>query len=272
MSTSPPFYLTGIAIWSPGYRDARAFASGAFDPSVDDCTPPWVPPRLLRGTSRLTRMLGEVAARACAHGGADPRTVATIYASAYGELETMVRLLDNIFAGDGQLSPMRFKNSVHNAAAGLGSIGTSNRHFSTALAAGDRSFEAAMIEAWALLREIGGEVVIALADDRFPPPLDARWECKALAVGIALAAERPDRGAIAVLDDLRAESAPVPLPTQFLDRAVDPPLAANGAAHALPLLEAAIRREERRVALAFGVSRPFSLTIRPDTRRALEER
>jgi hypothetical protein len=266
----PPAYLTGIAIWSPGFRDARAFVAGMPDSAADDCSAPWVPPRLLRGTSRLTRMLGEVAAAACSHGGADPKTIATIYASGYGEIETMVTLLETIFAGDGKLSPMRFKNSVHNAAAGLGSIGTSNQHFSTALAAGDRSFEAALIETLALLAESGGEAVISVADDRVPTPLSAQCTWEALAVGLCLSAERPEQGAIAVLEDLRQEREPAPFSAHFLGRPLPAALAANPAAHALPLVEAAVQRQVKRVAAAHGVPRPFSIAIRPDARRAFD--
>lgn len=258
-------YLTGISIWSPGYADARAFVLGEHDDEVVDCANPWVSSRLGRGTSRLTRMLGEAAAVACAHAGVDPRTVSTIYTSSYGEIETMVVLLETIFAGDGQLSPMRFKNSVHNAAAGLGSIGTGNTGFSTALAAGERSFEAAMIEALVLLDERGGTAVIAAADDRLPHPLSLQQAREGLAVGLCLSAEKPAGGSIAVFDDLRQDTDVAAIPTHFVGRGLAPELATNPAAAALPLIEAAIRRESRRVPLAYGSARPFSVRMRPPT-------
>lgn len=264
-----PVWLTGIAIWSPGYASARAFAAGLADPSVTDCDNPWVPSRLGRGSSRLTRMLGEVAARACAHAGADPKFVATVYGSGYGEIETMLALLETIFAGDGQLSPMRFKNSVHNAASGLCAIGTGNTGFSTAIAAGDRSFEASMIEALLLLGERGGEVVVSVADDALPEPLARQCARQPLAVGLCLSSERPGSGAIASLGDLRRREEAVPLRTSFVDRRLDPALATNPAAHALPLLEAAIRKRPGSVPLAMGAPRPFSLELRPDVRDAL---
>ncbi|MDQ3032088.1 MAG: beta-ketoacyl synthase chain length factor [Myxococcota bacterium] len=261
-----PAYVTGLALWSPGHRDLESFVAGARDESVIDCSSPWVPPRLMRGASRLTRMLGEVACSACASGGADPKTVSTIYTSSYGEIETMVILLDAIFAGDGQLSPMRFKNSVHNSASGLGSIGTGNQGFSTALAAGDRSFEAAMIEAMVLLGERGGDAVIAAADDRLPAPLSAQCAREGLAIGMCLRSERPAGGAIAVIDGLQQDDEEVTFGKMFAGRALPDALAINPAAAALPLIDALRAGVERRVTLAYGAARPFSVRVRPDVR------
>ncbi len=258
-----PIFLTGIALWSPGHRDLEAFVAGAEDESVVDCGCPWVPSRLLRGASRLTRMLGHVAAVATDEGKGDPRTISTIYTSSYGEIETMVTLLDAIFAGDGQLSPMRFKNSVHNSASGLGSIGTGNQGFSTALAAGRRSFEAAMIEAFAWLGENGGDLVIAIADDRLPAPLAVQCAREGLAVGLCLRSEPPQEGVIATLDDLRQDDGASSMKSSFLGRALPPRLIENPSAAALPLIEAAMEPRDERISLAFDVPRPFSIRVRP---------
>jgi hypothetical protein len=262
-----PVYLTGIALWSFGYRDLEAFLADARDESVVECSFPWVPSRLLRGASRLTRMLGHVAAAATERGNADPHTIATVYSSSYGEIETMVTLLDAIFAGDGQLSPMRFKNSVHNSASGLGSIGMGNQGFSTALAAGHRSFEAAMIETIALLGETGGDAVISVADDRLPAPLALQCAREGLAIGLCLRSERPKDGAIAIMDDLRQDSEAAPVRASFHGRALSPEIIENPSAAALPLIEASFARREERVPLAFDVARPFSIRVRPDDAR-----
>ena len=68
-------YLHAMSFWSP---------VTSLEPETD-----WVSPRLLRGASRFTRMLLHTAERVVREGGADPKTVATIYGSQYGEIETM---------------------------------------------------------------------------------------------------------------------------------------------------------------------------------------
>lgn len=256
-------HVTGIGLWAPGFRDLDALVRGEADPSVLDCENPWVPSRLGRGTSRLTRILGEVAAQACARGGADPRSCATVYGSALGEFETMVTLLDTIFRGDGQLSPMRFKNSVHNAASGLGSIGQGNRGFSTALAAGARTFEASMIEAIALASAEGGDVVVSVADDALPAPFDALARREGLGVGLCLRSERPASGALAQISGLRVGEATADWPATLRGRAIPDTLRANPTVSALALVEAILGGAAATVALAHAAPHPFVLDVTP---------
>jgi hypothetical protein len=255
-----PIFVTGVALWAPGFASLEAFARGEPDEGVTDPACTWVPARLLRGSSRLTRMFGEAAAQATTAAGRDPKTIATIYTSSYGEIETMVLLLDVIFRGDGQLSPMRFKNSVHNAASGLGSIGQGNTSFSTALAAGDRSFEAGMLEAIALVNAQAGDVVVSAADDVIPAPLGALDARDALSVGVVLSAE-PGPAPLARVEAILPGEGPVPLPREALGRAISERLALNPAAHALPLLDALQSGRRGTVPLAYDVEAPYAIVL-----------
>ena len=264
-----PVVVTGLSLWTPGFASIGAWARGEADPSITDCACEWVPPRLLRGASRFTRMLGEAADQATRDAGADPKTIATVYGSDYGEIETMVVLLDTIFRGDGQLSPMRFKNSVHNAASGLSSIGQGNQSFSTALAAGTRTFEASMLEAMALLEERGGSVVVSVADDVLPEPLLALEGWEALAVGIVLQREADPAKVIATLSDLDVETAIAPRATHFRGRALGDRLRGTTGAAALPLFDALVDQRSGRVSLAPGAEGALSVTLVPGARRAI---
>ncbi len=261
-ATSPTLHLVGVGLWMPGCASWDAFARGEIDASVTEPPCEWVGSRLLRGSSRLTRMLIDVAAQACAAGRADPSTVSTIYSSQFGEVETMVTLLSSIFGGDGQLSPMRFKNSVHNAAGGLASIGTSNRGFSTSLAAAERSFEAALLEAWALVHEHESDVVIAVADDAIPEPIRRDARRTALGVGVCLRAA-PGPGTLATHTALRREDEAAALPSQLAGRLLGAGIAENPASALLPLIAAARGGEPSRVPLAFGAARPYSVLVTP---------
>lgn len=183
--------MIGLGLFSPGYRDVAAWRERAYDPSVQKPKCALVDVRLKRGSSRFANMLGEVVEQAARAAELDVRTIPTFYGSSLGEIETMVTLLRMLYEEEGKLSPNRFKNSVHNAASGLVSIGTVNTAFSTAIAGGARSFEATLIEAWSWLEDEGGAAVLAVGDDRAPEPLDALDDHDALAVGIALAVEGP---------------------------------------------------------------------------------
>lgn len=264
-----PVVVTGLALWTPGYGSLAAWARGEHDESVTDCACAWVPARLLRGASRFTRMLGEAADQATRDASADPKTIATVYGSDYGEIETMVVLLDTIFRGDGQLSPMRFKNSVHNAASGLCSIGQGNQSFSTALAAGKRTFEASMLEAMALLDERGGSVVVSVADDVLPEPLLSLEGWEALAVGIVLAREAEPSHVIATLSELAVDETPTTRATHFRGRPLGERRVPTTAAAALPLFDALIDRRAGRVSLSPGERDALSVSVVPGARHAL---
>ncbi len=257
-----PLFVTGVSLWAPGFPSLAAFMQGTFDAGIDDAACVWVPSRLLRGSSRLTRMFGEAAAQACTAAGRDPKEIATVYTSSYGEIETMVLLLDVIFRGDGQLSPMRFKNSVHNAASGLGSIGQVNTAFSTALAAGPRSVEAGVLEALGLANERGGDVVVSAADDAIPAPLGALDEREGLSVGLVISADAGPSPLARIVRVTQLDEV-VPLPAEVFGRALPPGMRLNPAAHALPLIEALVAKRAGIVPLAYDASAPYAIELSP---------
>lgn len=183
-----PITITGLGIWSPGFADVASWREGRPDPRVVKPACKLVDARLKRGSSRFANSLGEVVEQACAAGGLDVASVPTFYGSSLGEIVTMVSLLRMLCDEEGKLSPNRFKNSVHNAASGLLSIGTQNRGFSTAIAGGSRTFETTLIEAWVYLEDVGGVAVVAVGDDEPPEPLDTLDDHGGLALALALVA------------------------------------------------------------------------------------
>lgn len=249
--------VTGVGRWTPSEEGAEPACA------IADA-------RAKRGTNRITRMLGEVVEQAAADGGADLATVATVYASAWGEIDTMVTLLAQIADGDVGLSPLRFKHSVHNAASGLVSIACGNRSFSTAIAAGDRTVEQGLLEAWALLHEgtpagvraegvgqprVATDVILAVGDDRLPPPLDRYGSYEGFAAALCLTREPGERPVRAWLD------APRPSESARADYALDDDLRENPCAWILPLLDAIAAGDTRTVPLA--EERPMIVTVTP---------
>lgn len=243
-----PLYVTGLGLWSPGFADVSAWREGRPDPEVVKPRCAIVDGRLKRGSSRFANMLGEVVEQAAKEAGLDLATVPTVYGSSLGEIETMVTLLRMLYEEEGKLSPNRFKNSVHNAASGLVSIGTANTSFSAAIAGGERSFEVSLLEAWAYLEVEGGSLILAVADDRPPEPLDRFGRHDALAIGVALSVDAPAVSSTSVprarLSNLRAAEEP-------LDAAAMPEeLARNCAAAGLALVDALLAQRAGPVSFA----------------------
>jgi len=245
--------VTGTALWAPGYPTLEAWRSGEADPEATEPACAMVTPRAKRGTSRVMRMLGEVVEHVAADARIDLSQVPTIYASAWGEIDTMVKLLEQIFDQDPALSPLRFKHSVHNAASGMVSIACDNRGFSTAIAAGRRTFEMGVLEAVGVLEGGADEVVLAVSDDALPPPLDRYGSYEGLAVALVLARDAASDRARALLSPPRVAKvqAPPELPAAYAE---------NPAAWALPLLDALQAGKATTVPLS-GAERPFVVDV-----------
>lgn len=186
-----PMYVAGWGFWSPGYVDAAAWHAGTADPAELVPAPSLLPRRTHARASLLTKMLCGVGAEACRAAGVLPGEVPTIYASALGETGRLLELLATPL--DEQLSPLRFQLSVHNAAAGLASIASGNRGFTTSLSAGADTLCASLWEAAAWLAEHAGEVLLAVGDEGGPVALGSAGYAP-LATALVLSAEhRPGR-------------------------------------------------------------------------------
>jgi hypothetical protein len=177
----------GIEQWAAYGLDAEnpedliAQSHGSFDAAEGRVSTDPLPTALRR---RVTA-LGQKAFKA-AHRLDVPDGARFIFCSRNGEFERTLRILTAL-AGDDPVSPADFSLSVHNALAGLLSIGWRNRTGHTTIAAGAKTFGAGLIEAAACLIERPGEpVLLVYYDDRLPEPYseisDANESCVVLAM------------------------------------------------------------------------------------------
>ena len=247
--------VAGVAIWTPGFADAAAWIARARDPAVTKPEAALLPSRQRRRTSLLTRALVEVLAAAADDARLDPGATPTVFASAYGETQTMIELLAMLH-DDGELSPMRFAGSVHNTASGNASIATGNRGFTTSLAAGPDTPAMALLEASALLADRGGAVLVAIGDVSPPrvlvPEAERRFET--LAVGLALTAGDPGAPTLTDLAPTGAHDGVV-----LCD--LRPPLRRNPCGGALALADAILRGAEGVVALDTRTGGGWTVTL-----------
>ncbi len=209
-------YVKGLGVWT------------------GDLPPPCkiVDSRLGRGTSHATRMAIDCAAQASQHAGFDLTQLAAVFGSALGEIEIAIEQLAMMLSEEGIVSPARFKNSVHNTASGVLSIASKNRGFTSAIAAGDHTLPATLLETMLLL-ETGKatQAIAVVADEATPEPLrSARRDNEYAALGAAFALDRSPERALAKLTLAQnADGEPLSIPTPFEFN----PCAAGLALHAL---------------------------------------
>ena len=148
-------YIQGIGLIGPGLADwqsgARAIAGDepySPQPTIVPA-PEGLPPAERRRTGVTVKLALCVAHRAVAAAGLDPSGIPAVFSSSGGDGVICHEICETLASADRQLSPTRFHNSVHNAAAGYWSLATGATAASTALCAYDGSFTAGLLEALA---------------------------------------------------------------------------------------------------------------------------
>ncbi|MDE2299447.1 MAG: beta-ketoacyl synthase chain length factor, partial [Burkholderiales bacterium] len=114
-----------------------------------------------------------VADAAVAQAQIDPGALATVFTSSSGEGSHCHALCETLATAAPMVSPTRFTNSVHNAAAGCWHIAVASRASSTSLCAFDGSFGAGLIEAATSVHCSGQPVLLVASDSPYPEPLNS---------------------------------------------------------------------------------------------------
>jgi len=151
--TALSFRVEGIAFWAPslpGWPVARAAFRGEgapADPPAKRPAPEILAPAERRRAPDSVALALEVAGAAVRESGRDPATLPSIFTSAHGDLAVNDYMCTTLATQPTAISPTRFHNSVHNAAAGYWTIATGCRAASSALTAFGASFAAGLLEA-----------------------------------------------------------------------------------------------------------------------------
>jgi hypothetical protein len=171
--------LLGVGLLGPGLSDWPTSAAQLCDPALWQHAPTAVPPptRLpaneRRRASTVVKASIVVADQAVLAAGADAAQLATVFTSSTGDPLNCHLLCEALATPERALSPTRFTNSVHNAAAGYWHIATQSHRPSTSLAAYDGSFSAGLLEAAVQCCTSQQPVLLVACDAPYPEPLHA---------------------------------------------------------------------------------------------------
>lgn len=205
MSAQDDLLVAGVGLWLPGVPDVEAWQAGARGVSSRDeefpkATGASIDRRSRRRASPLSRAVADAFSTAAQQAQIDVETTGTVFGSGLGEVTTMLSLLDQISNGE-ELSPMSFATSVHSAAAGVISISSKNRGFTTSISAYADTPGAALFEARAVLESMNTPVVVTCSDENSPERFVADEDAfDTVAAAVALV---PDAGDAPILARLR---------------------------------------------------------------------
>ena len=259
-------FVQGIGVWAPklpSWHVARAVIRGEA-PLVDIAA---IRPTgaLLAANERRrapdTVLLAlEVAAAACADAALDPKILPSIFASSHGDLAVCDSMSTTLAASPELVSPIKFHNSVHNAAVGYWTIATGAVEASTALSASNETFAEGLLEAavYALseqrpvlfvtydIQVVGGLASVTKSDGLFGVALVIAPEADEL-TKCGLDIELVDFSASAVTE----------APTSLAEAAVS----GNALARMLPALERIALGDSRPLVLPLARHRGLSLVV-----------
>jgi len=258
-------WVEGIGFWAPrlaGWPIAREVFRGAATAPVDAAPRP--APALLAPTERRrapdsVAVALEVAMQACQAAARDPRTLPSVFASTHGDLAITDYTCSTLAAAPTQLSPTKFHNSVHNAAAGYWSIGAGSTAPYTALAADSRTFAQGLLETLVQVEsEREPALLVAYDIEARGPVALVSPSTGLLGLSLVLSPVATGRSRLRLVWDIGGAADITP---RRCNEAAIP--AGNAMASGLPLFEALAEESASIVVLSLGRDLTLQLRIAP---------
>ncbi len=265
MST-PTLFIEGPAFWAPtlpGWDAARAAFRGEgalTEPPARRPAPQLLAPAERRRAPDTVALALEVASASVAAAGREPAGLPCVFASAHGDLAINDYMSTTLASTPTQLSPIKFHNSVHNAAVGYWTIGTGCREASNSLAAYRYSFAAALLEAAVQCAADQRPVLLVGFDVEAIGALATVTQSRGLLAVALVLAPQPGDHTVAAFDWSLATGASTPA---ALHSDAARSLTDNGMADALPLFETLARDPSGELKLPLGPTLSLHLRLTP---------
>jgi len=207
--------VEGIGFWThglPSWEAARAHVAGG---ALPDAVPARPSPQLLAPNERRrapesVAVALEVALAACMAAGRDPASLPSVFASMHGDLAITDYMCATLASDPQAVSPTRFHNSVHNAAAGYWTIGAGCVQPATAVSSFDATFAQGLLEALVQLHAGAPAVLLVAYDAPSSGPLAQVSRSTGLLGGALVLSQASITGRPRIRCTLRDAQAPPP--------------------------------------------------------------
>ncbi len=260
----PPVRVEGIGFWAsrlPGWDIARAVIRG--EQAAPDTPSARPAPTMLAPTERrrapdAVAIALEVASRACESAGRAPSDLPSVFASTHGDLAISDYMCATLAATPTLISPVKFHNSVHNAAAGYWSIAAGSYAPYTALSAFQYTFGVGLLEAVTQVACEERPVLYVAFDIEARGPLGTIAPSRGLfGAALVLAPTSSDQGGHKLALRVEDHHSPAATPARSAAAAL---VGDNALAACLPLFEALAANDASTI--SFRLSDRMSLHVR----------
>jgi hypothetical protein len=259
--------IEGIGVLGPGLSDwpsSAAVLAGQVPYRAARTVlpaPSVLPPAERRRAGRVIKLALAAGAEAIGQAGRDPRSLASVFSSSGGDGDNCHAICVALADPQRQISPTRFHNSVHNAAAGYWSIAYGCTEASVTVCAYDGSFAAGLLEAGIQVAQTARPVLLLAYDVDYPPPLQMQRRISdAFGLSLVLAPAGTGTGSVTALATLRL-SLSQQAPSALAHPELEALRASCPAARGLPLLEQLARACSGQVVLEYLDSMRLAVEI-----------
>lgn len=265
MATELNAYIEGIGLLGPGFTDwpsSRAILCGlqAYQSSKTVIpAPELLPAAERRRASDIVKLALATSLEAITAAGLQEESLPSVFSFSNGDGANCHTICEMLASDDRQISPTRFHNSVHNAAAGYWSIATKTMATSSVLCAFDASFGAGLLDALTQVVVDKTRCILMVSDTPYPEPIFSKRpipdncgialilapqvNAKTIAkIKVSITHDEADRFDEHVLETLRTT-----IPT----------------ARGLPLLQAIAQQQNRRVVLDYLEHTRLAIEVNP---------
>lgn len=258
-------YIDGVGAVGPGFDDWTALSAILAGSPSWQVTPTAIPaatalpPAERRRCGAIVKLSLAVGLQTAAAAGLEAAALPTVFAASGGDGTNCHEICQQLATEDRLISPTRFHNSVHNAAAGYWSIATGATAPSSVLCAHDGSFGAGLLEALAQVCCDDSTTLLIAADTPYPEPLrSARPIPHEFGIALALAPRRGQRSLARITVALHGGPG-----EQMADPQLEALRAAVPAARGLPLLAMLARTQSGGTVLDYLEGSRLAVTVEP---------
>lgn len=193
-------YVEGVGLLGPGLdgwpasRDVLTGAAAYVAAPINLRASDMLPAAERRRAGVPIKLALAVGQEAFLLAGRDTGTTSTVFTSSGGDNDNVHAINGILATAPREVSPTRFHNSVHNAAAGYWCIAAGTHEPSTSLCAYDASFAAGLLESVTQVTVDDAAVVLIAYDHPYPEPLHAvRPIIAALGMALILTPRRTEK-------------------------------------------------------------------------------
>lgn len=264
--------VVGLGVWSESFSNWEEFCHvlrGGSAETGRTLKPQAIAPNERRRAPLSVKMAVEVMDQACRMAALEPATVATVFASALGDMHLTEYMCRTMADAPQAISPTRFHNSVHNAATGYWSIATQSRCPSNAVSGYSNSVSIAILDG-----------AIQAVEEKIPVLVTVQEVATAPAFKSVYEWEQPFSAAMVLVPVGMCSSNIASLHLSASGNLVEPPqledipgidLSGNPAARLLPLLIAIAEQRNADVRLPLSRGSSLAISIAADCRARRSE-